>query len=142
MLDKHDYGALSEFRSRLVHFFRFSQRTAAAAGVTSPQYLLLLHLRGFAQREWATVGELAGRLLASHQAAAALVQRCAAKGLVRKRRNARDARCVEIHLTAAGRRLVERVALHHGDELARLRDLLNAIAARRRVRARGGISHA
>src|SRR6185437_8930969 len=84
------------------------------------QYLLLLHLRGFRGREWATVGELADRLDASHQATVALVKRCESNGFVSKRRSALDARRVEIHLTARARKVVERIASRHRHELERL----------------------
>ena len=137
MIAKNRYVALSEFRFRLQRFMRFSEMAARDAGITSLQYLLLLHLRGMAGREWATIGELADRLQASHQGAVALVKRCVAGGLVRKRRSANDARRVEIHLTARGRARVERIAALHVDELARLGDALRApaIAAPRTSRA-------
>lgn len=120
MVSKRQYIALSEFRARLAQFLHFSERAAQGAGVPPMQYLLLLHLRGGAEREWATVGELAELLRISHQGAVALVQRCERAGLVRKRRSASDARRVEIHLTAAARRLVERIASKHVGELKRL----------------------
>jgi DNA-binding MarR family transcriptional regulator len=123
LLDKQQYAALSEFRFRLTRFQRFSKAVALASGISPLQYLLLLHLRGFRGREWASVGELAERLDASHQGTVALVQRCEANGLVTKNRSALDARRVEIHLTARARKLVERIASRHRDELARLAEV-------------------
>src|SRR3546814_19297997 len=76
MLAKLQFEALSEFRFRLAQFLHFSESAARAEGVTPAQYLLLLHLPGFNGRSWGTVGELADRLQASHQATVALVQRC------------------------------------------------------------------
>jgi DNA-binding MarR family transcriptional regulator len=131
MLAKTRYVALSEFRSQLAQFLRFSAAAARAAGLQPLQYQLLLHLRGFPGRDWAAVGELAACLNASHQAAVALVQRCVRNRLVRKRRHARDRRRVEIHLTARGRRLVARVAAQHRDELHRLGAVLRAATAAR-----------
>ena len=87
------------------------------------QYLLLLHIRGFSGRDWATVGELAKRLQSSPHGAAALIARCVGLNLVSKRRSADDARRVEVHLTVRGRRLVGRIAARHRDELQSLRDV-------------------
>jgi DNA-binding MarR family transcriptional regulator len=41
--------------------------------------------------------------------------------LVDKRRSEEDARRVEVHLTAKGRRLVDRIAQRHRDELQSLK---------------------
>ena len=120
MLAKKHFVALSEFRARLARFLHFSEQAAIEAGLTPLQYLMLLHLHGMPERDWATVGELAERLQASHQGTVALVQRSERNGLVRKQRSAEDARRVEIHLTAKARKLTARVAERHRDELARL----------------------
>jgi DNA-binding MarR family transcriptional regulator len=142
LLSKRQYAALSEFRFRLTRFQRFSQAAALESGISPLQYLLLLHLRGFRGREWASVGELAERLDASHQGTVALVMRCESNGLVTKRRSAVDARRVEIHLTARARRLVERIASRHRDELERLAevfrvaDVSDAVGSRRAARSR------
>lgn len=117
MIDKTQLEALSDFRFRLTQFVRFSEDAARDAGLTPLQYLLLLHLCGYAGRDWATVRELATRLHASHQATAALVERCVRNGLVRKRRSADDARCVEIHPTSSTRRLIARVAGLHREQI-------------------------
>jgi DNA-binding MarR family transcriptional regulator len=126
LISKKQFAALSEFRFRLTRFQRFSQAAALDAGISSLQYLLLLHLRGFHRREWATVGELANRLDASHQGTVALVKRCESKGLLIKRRSAVDGRRVEIHLTSRARKLVARVASRHLDELERLAEVSRA----------------
>lgn len=87
------------------------------------QYLLLLHVAGRPGREWASVGELAECLQASHHGTVALVDRCVALGVVERRSNAEDGRRVEVHLTPKGRRLVERIAGLHRDELRSFRDV-------------------
>ena len=61
-LVKTDFEALSEFRYQMRRFERFSEDAARAEGITPLQYLLLLHLKGFPGRPWATVGDLAHRL--------------------------------------------------------------------------------
>lgn len=123
MLSERQYHSLSRFRSALAQFLRFSERAARAAGITPTQYLLLLHLRGSTQDCCATVGQLAERLHASAHGTTALVGRCCAGGLVSKQRSRADARCVEVRLTRRGRRIIERVAARHRDELESLRDV-------------------
>ena len=84
--------ALSEFRYQMRRFERFSENAAHAEGITPLQYLLLLHIKGFPGREWATVGELAERLQAQQHGVVALLGRCEAAGLVQRRPNAQDRR--------------------------------------------------
>ena len=124
MISPNEFAALSDFRYELARFQRFSVAAARGAGLTQTQYLMLLHIRGYAGREWATVGELAKRLQASPHGTAALVSRCVAFGLVVKMRNREDGRRVEVHLTARGRRLVGRVATFHRNELRTLRKVI------------------
>jgi DNA-binding MarR family transcriptional regulator len=119
-LDKRQLERLSAFRHQLRRFLRFSEDAARDAGLTLAQYQLLLHTQGFAARDWASVGELAERLQVQPHAAVALVTRCEQLGLARRRANASDGRLVEVHLTAKGRRALERVALRHESELAAL----------------------
>lgn len=126
-VSERQYAALSRFRSTLARFLRFSERAARAAGVTPTQYLLLLHLRGAARQGGVTVGELAERLQASAHGTTALIGRCCRAGLVFKKRSGDDRRCVEVHLTARGARLVERVASRHRDELKSLRDVFRVV---------------
>ena len=119
-LAKDDFEVLSAFRFQLTSFLRFSERAAKQAGVAPLQYLLLLHLRGYPGRDWATVGELAARLQASAHGTAALVTRCEAQGLVSRTRSTVDARRVEIRLTRKALRLLDRVASLHRDQLREL----------------------
>lgn len=124
--DKAQLVRLSEFRWQLRRFLRVSEDAAKQAGLTVLQYQLLLHTQGFPERDWASVGELAERLQAQPHGVVALVTRCEQSGLVRRRENAQDRRLVEVHLTAKGRRALERVALSLENErlsLARVADL-------------------
>jgi DNA-binding MarR family transcriptional regulator len=116
-LAKKDFEALSEFRYQLRRFLRFSEEAIHEAGITPLQYLLLLHIKGYPGRDWATIGELAEKLQSHHHGAVALVTRCEKVGLVRRRPSAEDRRRVEIHLTAKGERCVERLARVHRAEL-------------------------
>src|SRR5512140_1034955 len=95
---KADYERLSHFRHRLRHFLRISELLCKKHGLTPLQYQLLLHVMGFPDRSWATVGELAERLQAHHHGVVALVNRCEALGLLERRPGRDDQRVVEIHL--------------------------------------------
>lgn len=119
-LGKPDYERLSDFRYRLRHFMRISEQICQAHGLTPLQYQLLLHVRGFPGREWASIGELAERLQAKHHGAVSLIDRCEKAGLVARQPGRRDRRVVEIHLLPEGEALLERIAGQHQDELQRL----------------------
>ncbi|HEY9104297.1 MarR family winged helix-turn-helix transcriptional regulator [Chitinimonas sp.] len=119
-LDKAQYEALSEFRYQLRRFLHFSESAARAQGLTPLQYLLMLHIRGFAGREWATVGELAERLQMQHHAVVALVSRSEENGLVYRQRSTADRRQVEVRLTAAGAEQLAHLAALHEAELRSL----------------------
>jgi len=118
-MNKSDFEALSDFRYRLRRFLRFSEEAVRKERVTPLQYLLMLHVKGYPGREWATVGELAERLQSHHHGVVALASRCEKLGLVRRVPSATDGRQVEIHLTAKGERIVVRLAQVHRDELLR-----------------------
>ena len=116
-LPKKDFEALSDFRYQLRRFLRFSEEIVRQERVTPLQYLLLLHIKGYPGREWATVGELAERLQSHHHGTVALVSRCEKLGLVKRKASAADRRQVEIHLTPKGERSLGRLAQLHRDEL-------------------------
>lgn len=132
-MDKTQLERLSLFRYQLRSFLHFSETAAREAGLTMQQYQLMLHTQGFAGRDWASVGELAHRLQTQPHNAVALVTRCEDAGLVRRHASAVDARLVEVHLTAKGKRALERVALRHESELA----ALSKVIATARAQARG-----
>ena len=116
-LSKQDYETLSNFRYQLRRFLRFSEEVVHEHGLTHLQYLLLLHVRGYHEREWATIGELAEKLQCYHHGAVSLVSRCEKLGLVYRQQGRHDKREVEVHLTTEGNRMVERLARLHRDEL-------------------------
>ncbi|WP_299316285.1 MarR family winged helix-turn-helix transcriptional regulator [uncultured Halomonas sp.] len=121
-LTKQDFQRLSHFRYQLRCFLRQSEDICREHGVTPLQYQLLLHLKGFERREWATVGELAERLQAKHHGTVALVDRCEESGLVVRRPGRDDRRRIEIHLLAKGAELAERIAERHQPELRHLQE--------------------
>lgn len=116
-LRKEDFEALSDFRYQLRRFIRFSEEAAQSEGLTPLQYLLLLHIKGFPGREWASIGELAERLQSQHHGVVALVTRCEKAGLVSRTQDDKDKRLVQVHLTASGEQYLQRLAALHRDEL-------------------------
>ncbi|MGA9918701.1 MarR family winged helix-turn-helix transcriptional regulator [Paraburkholderia sp.] len=119
-LHKADFEQLSEFRYQMRRFERFSEQAAQSEGITPLQYLLLLHIKGYPERDWATVGELAERLQAQHHGVVALVSRCEALNLVRRQVSEADRRQVEVHLEKAGEKVLAKLAELHRAELKSL----------------------
>lgn len=123
-LAKADYEQLSEFRYLLRRFLEFSERAAEGAGLTAQQHQALLAIKGFAGRDWATIGELAERLCIRHHSAVGLIDRLVAKELVTRRIGADDRRQVLITLTPVAETLLAGLSAAHRDELERLAPLL------------------
>ena len=123
-MNKSDYEALAEFRYRLRRFLRFSEEVTQANGITPLQYQLMLQIKGFPKRDWASVTELAERLQARHHGVVALVSRCEALGLVRRQASADDLRRVEIRLTRRGEQCVKQLARVHREELRSLQGFM------------------
>lgn len=117
---KADFEALAQFRYQLRRYLRFSEEVTHKEGITPLQYLLLLQIKGFPGREWATVAELAERLQAKHHGVVALISRCEVIGLVRRAASESDMRKVEIHLTPQGEQCIEQLAHLHRAELLSL----------------------
>lgn len=129
-LAKAEFEALAEFRYQLRRFLRFSEQVTRESGITPLQYQLMLQIKGFPGRDWATVGELAERLQAQHHGVVALVSRCESLGLVQRRASPSDLRRVEIRLTPEGERATSRLARLHRDELASMTDMLKPLRVR------------
>ena len=119
-LTKHDFEILADFRYQIRKFVRFSEQISRRHGITPRQYLLLLHVKGYPGRDWATVGELAERLQAKHHGVVALVSRCEKQGFVERRRSSEDRRRIEIHLLENGERVLDELARLHRAELLSL----------------------
>jgi DNA-binding MarR family transcriptional regulator len=119
-LSKENFEQLSEFRYQMRRFERFSEQATQDEGITPLQYLLLLHIKGYPDRDWATIGELAERLQAQHHGVVALVSRCEALDLVRRKSSEVDRRQVEVHLLNTGEKILARLAELHQAELKSL----------------------
>jgi DNA-binding MarR family transcriptional regulator len=147
-MTKGDYEALAHFRYQLRRFLRFSEDVTHAQGITALQYLLLLQIKGFPGREWASIGELAERLQAKHHAVVALVSRCEAAGLVKRSAGRDDRRRVHVSLTRQGAECMAKLARLHRAEVLSLRgvlagpDLAAALAVEQRRAAAARVSDA
>jgi len=119
-LSKKEFETLSSFRYQLRRFLRFSEEITHKLGITHLQYLLLLHIKGYKGREWATIGELAERLQSHHHGVVSLVTRCESAGLVYRKQGEADRRVIEVHLTPVGEKMVAQLARMHRDELLNL----------------------
>jgi len=120
LLNKSDFEILADFRYQIRKFVRFSEQVARQHGIKPLQYLLLLQIKGYPGRDWATIGELAERLQAQHHGVVALVSRCEKQGFVKRRRSSEDRRRIEIHLLRKGERVLDELARLHRAELLSL----------------------
>jgi DNA-binding MarR family transcriptional regulator len=115
-----DFEALARFRFGIRRYLRFSEQTVRSHRLTPQQYQLLLALKGFPGREWATMTELADRLQLRHHSVGELVNRAQAHGLVNRAPHLADARAVRVELTPHGQRALARLSALHRDELRRM----------------------
>ena len=111
---------LAWFRYRVRCFLRFSERVARSCGITPQQHQLLLGVAGYTGRGWATISELAEFLQGRHNAVVGLVQRAAARGLVRKIQGEKDRRFVKVHLTRKGFTILDKISRMNIAELRAL----------------------
>lgn len=123
-LTKQDFEALARFRFGIRRYLRFSEETVRADGLTPQQYQLLLALKGFPGREWATVRELAERLQLRHHSVVELINRAQAQDLVSRGAHPDDGRAVRVLLTPKGEQVLARLSALHRDELRRMHTVL------------------
>lgn len=116
-LKKSHYETLAAFRYALRKFLQFSADAAEAAGLPAQQHQALLAIKGFPERDYVTIGELAERLQLRHHSAVGLVDRLAQRRLVRRFPAEEDRRRVHVALTPAGEVLLEKLSQAHLHEL-------------------------
>jgi len=121
-LAKRHYETLASFRYELRRYLRYSEQVSRQHGVTPLQYQLLLHIKGYPGRDWASVTELAERLQAKHHGVVSLINRCEKLGLVERRSDGADRRRVRVYLTGKGEKRLERLAELHRRELLALQE--------------------
>ncbi|MFG1905639.1 MarR family winged helix-turn-helix transcriptional regulator [Kribbella sp. NPDC048928] len=125
-LTKADFEALARFRFAIRRYLRFSEQVVRSQGLTPQQYQLLLALKGFPGREWASVSELADRLQLRHHSVGELVNRAQAQDLVTRASDPTDARVVRVEMTRQGEKALARLSALHRDELQRMGTALAA----------------
>jgi len=123
-LSKYEFEQIADFRFQLRVFLRFSEDITQTYGVTVLQYLLLLQIKGYPGKDWATIAELAHRLQSHHHGVVALVSRCEKAGLVQRQPGREDKRCVEIHLLPKGEQLLNEIALLHKNQVKHLQQVI------------------
>lgn len=123
-MTKSDFEALARFRFGIRRYLRFSEDTVRELGLTPQHYQLLLALKGFPERDWASIRELADRLQLRHHSVVELVNRAQDQGLVLRSPHPNDARAVRVSLTKNGEKVISRLASLHRDELRRLGGVL------------------
>lgn len=119
-LTKQDFEELARFRFGIRRYLRFSEETVRSHGITPQHYQLMLALKGFPGREWATMRELAERLQLRHHSVVELVDRAQKQQLVERAPDPTDARAVRVQLTAEGQQALMRLSSLHRDELRRM----------------------
>ena len=123
-ITKADYEAQAAFRYALRQFLSASEQRARASGLTIQQYLALLAIKGYPDRDYVTIGELAERLQIRHHSAVGLVDRLVAQSLVSRQPAPQDRRQVFVNLTSRGEEILERLARANRKQLHHLEPLI------------------
>jgi len=120
--------AVAEFRAALRRFLRQSELVAKACGLTSQRYLLLLMIKGAADRsEQTTVTELTERLQLAQNTVTDLVRRSEQAGLISRDSSPRDARVTYLRLTAHGEHSLARVLAGLAEDRRALREAIDSL---------------
>ncbi len=123
-ISKAEFESIAAFRYTMRKFLRFSEQAARQERITPQQHQLLLQIKGFPARDYASVSELAERLQMRQHSMVGLIDRTEAQGLVRREPGTADRRQVFVHLTPAGEQTLHRLAMQHRRELVTMRDTL------------------
>jgi DNA-binding MarR family transcriptional regulator len=108
---------LAEFRHQLRLFLHFSETAARARGLQPQQHQLLLQIAGASEKVTATVGYAADRLGLRHNTVVELSNRSEKAGLLVRKQNGTDQRCVLLQLTPKGLKKLESLSKDHAREL-------------------------
>jgi DNA-binding MarR family transcriptional regulator len=129
-LSKSQYEALAAFRYALRRFLHFSEMAARKAGLTPQQHQALLAIKGFPGRHAVQVGELAERLQLRHHSTVELLDRLVHLDLVERSHSPLDRRRVQVHLTARGEQILEKLSWAHKEQLHGIGPELSALLKR------------
>lgn len=137
-LEDRDYAALASFRRSLRVFLAFSADAAREAGLTAQQHQAILAIRGLAPAGEVTVNDLADQLLLRPQTTVELVDRLEQAGLVLRKRDAKDRRCVLLTLTARAEAALAPLSKAHLAQIGRdARQLIELLEAMQKHSQRG-----
>jgi DNA-binding MarR family transcriptional regulator len=123
-ISKDEFEAIAALRYAMRKFVRFSEQAARKEHITPQQHQLLLAIKGYPDRDYATVSELAERLQMRQHSMVGLIDRTEAQGLVRRQPSTIDRRQVYIYLTPAGEAILHRLSVLHRRELMTMKDVL------------------
>lgn len=126
-LTKRQFERIAAFRHALRRFLRHSERAVRNQGVTPQQYHLILAIKGFPKRNFASIGELAEQLQRNHHSVVELINRTERLGLVKRRPSTEDRRQVFVELTVKGERMLERLIHEHRAEYRILHSILTTL---------------
>jgi len=113
--EESDLRALCTFRYQIRKFLHFSESAARQEGLEPQQHQLLLSIHGLDGPP--TIRQLADHLLIQHHSAVGLIDRLEERGLVERSRAENDRRQVNVRLTVAGERILQRLSKVHREEL-------------------------
>lgn len=112
-----DFKAMAELRYQIRKFLRFSENAARQAGIEPQQHQLLLAVRGLPDGTKPTIGVLAERMQLQHHSTVELIDRLVERGFLCRLRATDDRRQVLVKLTHDGEEFLQKLSLHHLDEL-------------------------
>lgn len=112
-----DFKSMAELRYQIRCFLRFSENAARQAGIEPQQHQLLLAVRGLPENLKPTIGVLAERMQLQHHSTVELVDRLADRGFLIRLRATDDRRQVLVKLTSDGEEFLNKLSLHHLQEL-------------------------
>jgi DNA-binding MarR family transcriptional regulator len=108
---------MAELRYEIRRFLRFSENAARQAGIEPQQHQLLLAVKGLPDGAKPTVSVLAERMQLQHHSTVELIDRLVDRGFLCRLRATDDRRQVLIKLTHDGEEFLQKLALHHLQEL-------------------------
>jgi len=112
-----DFRALAEWRHQIRKFLSFSEEAARSVGLEPQQHQLLLAVKGLPEGYPPTITGIAERMAIRHHTVVELVDRLAARGIVKREPSPVDRRSVLVTLTPRAERLIRCLSDEHRNQL-------------------------
>ena len=112
-----NFKAMAELRYQIRCFLRFSENAARQAGIEPQQHQLLMAVKGLPDGANPTISVLAERMQLQHHSTVELIDRLVERGFLCRLRAVNDRRQVLVKLTSEGEEFLQKLALHHWQEL-------------------------